>query len=311
MRKRRWAVLAAFCAVASATPTAWASPATFVTALPVALDQILARVNANTSFAATTLGYAQFPVSVALGVTSSLAIFTTLQQGFSSLNLPAASGASMQPTRASSGERDVLAFARYTLFKIDRPKTSLRIAPLAGASLPTGSNTLADSQGLLPGPLQTGSGTVDPYVGITMGYNGTRYGSAWDATYRWNPAAAHGFTPGDEARTDGEIEMRLLPVHLPDEGLPKELWIVLETNLIHDRRATVDGAVSPNSGGITWNGAATLQLPTLHWELGAGVLLPIEQRFNGSGEIAEGKGFLSFFEYYLSAPSWKRFRRPR
>jgi len=105
---------------------AWASPATFVTALPVALDQILARVDADTALVESNLVYAQFPVSVALGATSSLALFATFQQGFTSLDQNG-------QTSTSSGPRDTLLFARYTLYKRDRPKTTLRLAPLAGA----------------------------------------------------------------------------------------------------------------------------------------------------------------------------------
>lgn len=280
----------------------FASPATFVTALPVALDQILARVDANTALTESDLVYAQFPVSVALGATSSLALFVTFQQGFTTLTQNG------QPT-TSSGLGDTLLFARYTLYKKDWPKGTVRLAPLAGVYLPTGSNTLSNSNGLLAGPLQTGTGTVNPYVGLTFGANDARYGAAWDATYRWNPSVVHGISPGDVIRTDGEIERRLLPVHLPNEGLPKELWFVAETNLITSRTGKINGAMDPNSGGFTWNGALTLQLPTLHWELGMGVLLPIVQRFNGVGGIPEGKGFISFFEYYLSAPSWKGLRR--
>ena len=304
MLKKLLPILLFTCTVMSGSTIAWASPATFVTALPVALDQILARVDADTVLTASDLEYAQFPVSVALGATSTLALFATFQQGFTSLDQNG-------ETYTSSGPRDTLLFARYTLYKRDRPRTTLRLAPLAGAYLPTGSNTLSNSNGLLAAPLQTGSGTFDPYLGVAAGYNGSRYGGAWDATYRWNPSAAHGISPGDVVRTDGEFEMRLLPVHLPNEGLPKELWIALETNLIKNQGGKINGVMNPNSGGLTWNGAATLQLPTLHWELGMGVLLPIAQQLNGVGGIPEDKGFISFFEYYLSAPSWKGFRRKR
>lgn len=288
--------------VMSVSRFGFASPATFVTALPVALDQILARIDANTSLTASELEYAQFPVSVALGATSSLALFVTFQGDIASLNLNG-------ETSTSSGLNDTLLFARYTLYKRDWPKGTLRLAPLAGAYVPTGNNTLANSNGLLAGPLQTGTGTVDPYVGLTFGANTARYGAAWDLTYRWNPFSAHGVSPGDIVRADGEVERRLLPVHLPNEGLPKELWFVLETNLIETMSGKLDGRPDPNSGGFTWNGAATLQLPTLRWEIGAGVLLPILQRFNGAGGIPEGKGLITFFEYYLAAPSWNGLRR--
>ncbi len=301
--RRNWLPLLLLILAAGFTPsTGFASPATFVTALPVALDQILARMDANTSMAASELEYAQFPVSVALGATSSLALFVTFQASLTSLKQNG-------QISTSSGMNDTLVFGRYTLYKKDWPNGTLRLAPLAGAYLPSGSNTLSNSSGLLAGPLQTGTGTLDPYVGLTFGANTARYGAASDLTYRWNPAAAHGVSPGDILRADGEVERRLLPVHLPAEGLPKELWFVLETNLIKNRSGKLDGRPDPNSGGFTWNGAATLQLPTLRWELGMGVLLPIVQQFNGTGAIRESKGLITFFEFYLSAPSLSGVRR--
>jgi hypothetical protein len=136
-----------------------ASPATFVTALPVARDQWLIRFNAQPSFGSSDSRSVQFPITNAFGITSRWAFFLNLNQGFASLT----EGATK--TRLdSSGSGDTLGFVRYTLFRIDKPLSTLRIAPLAGISIPTGDNSLKGPQGLLPGSLQTGSGTLDPHL---------------------------------------------------------------------------------------------------------------------------------------------------
>jgi hypothetical protein len=148
-----------------------ASPATFVTALPVARDQLLVRFNLQPVFSTRAFSGFQFPINMGYGLTSRWALFLNVNQGFASMT-----DFNQRPPLKlnSSGSYDTVSYARYTLFKIDKPKSTFRIAPLAGAFLPTGDNALRGPVGLLPKALQTGSGTFDPYVGITMGYNTIR-----------------------------------------------------------------------------------------------------------------------------------------
>jgi len=278
---------------------AFSSPATFVTALPVATDQLLIRFNVQPVL--STMGFygTQFPVNLGYGLTSRWALFVNVNQGF------AGSG-----DLSSAGEGDLSAYARFTLFKIDKPKSTLRIAPLAGAFIPSGSNTLSGPQGLLPAALQTGSGTFDPYLGVTMGYNTVNWGMALDSTYRANPATNRGISPGSEYRADAQVEFKLLPWRLPDEGLPKILVLSLESNYVHDSRALVKGASTINSGGDVLKQDAILELATLHWQAGAGAQIPVMQELPGSGRVKQRAGLFVFFEYYLAAPSW-RHRRGR
>jgi hypothetical protein len=284
---------------------AFASPATFVTALPVARDQLLVRFNAQPTF--STMGFygVQFPVNIGYGLTSRWALFVNTNQGFGATS----SATPLGPLELSSaGPGDLATYARFTLFKIDKPKSTFRIAPLAGAFIPTGNNSLQGPHGLLPKTLQTGSGTLDPYFGITMGYNTVKWGMALDSTYRQNPATDRGISPGDEYRADGQFEYKLLPWRMPEEGLPKLLVLSLESNYVHDRRDRLNGVLAATSGGDTLKQDAILEISTLHWQVGMGAQIPVMQDLPGAGRIKQRSGFFLFFEYYLAAPNWRHGR---
>lgn len=287
---------------------ALASPATFVTALPVAKDQLLVRFNAQPTFSTRGFSGVQFPVNVGYGLTSRWAVFLNVNQGFGSMTGTTPLG----PIELSSaGPGDMVSYARYTLFKIDKPKSTFRIAPLAGAFIPTGDNSLRGPQGLLPKALQTGSGSFDPYFGITMGYNTVRWGMALDSTYRKNPLANRGISPGDQYRSDAQFEYKLYPFHMPEEGLPKLLVLSVESNYAHDGKDHVNGSVSANSGGNTLKQDAVLEVSTLHWQVGMGAQLPVMQDLAGVGRMKQRSGFFLFFEYYLAAPNWRRAKASR
>ncbi len=288
------------------TAAAFASPATFVTALPVARDQLLIRFNVQPIL--STLGSygIQFPVNVGYGLTARWSLFATANQGFESMPVLTPSG-TRQVTAGGAG--DTLAFIRYTLFKIDKPRSTLRIAPLVGAFFPTGANALEGENGYLPKPLQTGSGTVDPYFGVTMGYNNALWGMAMDSTYRKNPLTGLGISPGDEYRADAQVEYRILPLRMPEEGLPKLLVLSIESNYVHDSADRLNGALSPASGGDLLKQDAILEFTTLRWQFGIGAQVPVMQSLPGVGRMKERCGMFMFFEYYLAAPGWHH-RRP-
>lgn len=291
--------------IGAGTMLAIGSPATFVTALPVARDQLLVRFNAQPVFATHAFYGVQFPVNVGYGLTSRWALFLNVNQGFGSIASPTPRG----PMNVSSaGFGDMVSYARYTLFKVDKPKSTFRIAALGGAFIPTGENALRGPQGLLPKSLQTGSGTMDPYFGVTMGYNTVRWGMALDSTYRKNPVANQGISPGDQYRSDAQVEYKVYPLHMPEEGLPKLVVLSLESNYAHDRKDHVNGLTSINSGGNTLKQDAIVEISTLHWQVGMGAQFPILQDLPGAGRMKQRSGLFLFFEYYLAAPNW---RHPR
>ena len=274
-----------------------ASPATFVTALPVAQNQVLSRFNWNPTFSSQDLTSFQFPFDLAYGLNARWTIFTTFNPVYNSIQTQTPSG---QSNISSGGLGDTLVFARYTLFSRDTPKSTLRIAPVAGLYLPSGSNALSDSNGLLPAPMQTGSGSVAPYGGVAFGWNGPAYGLAADSTFLHNPITNTGISPGDQFRVDGQGELRLYPLTLPEIGLPRELWISIEENYYHNSLSHINGQVLPGSGGVSFYQDAVLEFATLHYEIGAGIQLPVVQDLNSSSDVREKRQLLFFTEYYFS-----------
>jgi hypothetical protein len=273
-----------------------ASPATFVTALPVAQNQILTRFNWNPRLGSQAYVSNMFPIDLAYGVNARWTLFTTLNLGHTSMNV---STEGPPKHAATSGWGDTLAFARYTLYSRDTSAATFRIAPVAGAYLPSGSNAQQMAHRILPAPLQTGSGAVAPYGGIAMGFNTRRYGVAADTTFRHNPITHSGISPGDAFRADAQGEIRLHPFHLPKDGLPNELWLSVEENYRHISLSHQDGAVLGQSGTETFDQDAVFEYATLHYEVGLGAQVPLMQLL-GPGAVRQRYELLFFTEYYLS-----------
>ncbi|HEV2276208.1 MAG TPA: hypothetical protein VGR96_18690 [Acidobacteriaceae bacterium] len=280
------------------SPTIFAAPATFVTALPVAQNQALVRFNVQPALGNSGYRSLQFPVNVGYGVTPSWALFVNINEGYVHLD----------HNQASGGTGDLLIFLRNTLYKVDKPKSTFRVAPLVGVSLPTGGNQRMMNGAIAPGELQTGSGTFDPYAGITSGYNTPRYGAALDATWRYNPIANSGYSPGTQLRADGQVEFTLLPLHLPDEGLPNLLLLSLEANYAQNADAHIDRVRSESANKI-FSQDAIFEIASLHWEAGAGAQFPVMEDFMSPAAVKEHVGFYAFFEYYLSTPGWRHRKR--
>jgi len=119
--------------------------------------------------------------------------------------------------------------------------------------------------------LQTGSGTVDPYGGVALGYARQRWGTDWDAPYRLNPLTVQNFSPGSELRLDGHFELKLYPWPFPAEGLPRLVTLSIESNYYQDLRDHANGLVLVNSGSKVLRQNALLQYSALRWEVSAGV----------------------------------------
>jgi len=81
-----------------------ASPVTFVTALPVAQDQVLVRFNFQMNLQSQQFTGFQFPVNIGYGLTSKWAIFANVNQGFSSLQ---ANGLQSPANLSTGGTGDI------------------------------------------------------------------------------------------------------------------------------------------------------------------------------------------------------------
>jgi len=290
--------------------TAISAPITFITALPVAQDQLVVRSYQEGKFGSTDSEnsyYLLFPQTFAYGPTGSLALFATVGLVDNYLVQPEATH---RVTRNSSGFGDSLFFARYTLIHIDWPPdpvepnggATLRFTPLAGAYLPTGRYNIADAYGRLPLSMQTGSGSVDPYWGAAAGYQTADYELDWDATYRYNTAASSGFRLGNEARTDLSFQYRVWPWRLP-AGVSDYLLLVMETNLIWDGISRIAGAPNLNTGGFTWFIDFGTYYATPQGTFGGVVQIPVVQSLNGVGQIPVHLRVQLYFERYFGLPS--------
>ena len=265
--------------------TAQAGPITFSSALPVAdgmsilRSQIqLVRKSGDATPAGRVLNVTAAPVVLAYGASPKLALFGVLPYVDKRLDI---NMGGKRIGRGAHGIGDASLFARYTMFQVNRPGDTLRIAPFAGLKTPTGSHNQRDAFGLVPRILQPGSGSWDPFAGIAV----TRQTLDWEfdmaAKYRLNTGAS-GFTFGDEARADASFQYRLFPRSLESGGVPAFVYAVLESNLIWNGKNSALGVTAPNSGGLTWNLAPGLQYVTSRLILETAVQIPVVQNLNGT-----------------------------
>ncbi len=282
-KARVWTALAVVALTIAAVVPARAQITTN-TALPVgkgeAIIRLQTKVIRSTGDPMPTdrdLRVTAFPLVGVYGATGRLALFGVFPILDKNMEVTTPSG---RITRNTTGVGDARLFARYTLFQHNRRGLTVRLAPFAGIELPTGTDDARDAAGPLPRPFQLGSGSWDPFVGVVL----TRQSFAWQvdvsASYKRNTEAG-GFRFGDEARLDVAAKVRVLPRRL-GPGLPRFLYVALESNLIGLGKNELGGADDPNSGGVTWRLAPGLQYATRRVILGAALQLPVVQDLNGA-----------------------------
>lgn len=183
-------------------------------------------------------------------------------------------------TRDAAGLGDIRLFGKYTAVRRNWTARALRLSPFAGVELPTGASDENDRFGRLPASVQLGSGSFDPFGGITATYQTLDYQIDAQLSYQAN-TEANNFEFGDVARADISGQLRLLPREITG-GVPGFLYGVLELNLIHGGKNRDNGAVLGNSGGVTLFVTPGLQYVTRRWVLEAAVQLPVMQNLNGT-----------------------------
>ena len=266
------------------TGTPKAAPETFNTALPVAKGEFVFRQQVvldqsgddpsgaerdRTAWSAiSVLGY---------GVNSDLALFGVVPYVDKRLEL-IEDGA--RRARSARGLGDVSLFGRYTIFKRNFRGGTFRIAPFAGAELPTGDDEMSDSFGLLPASVQPGSGSWDPFGGIVLTYQTLDYQIDAQASYKIN-TEANDFEFGDVARLDASFQYRLWPRELKG-GVPGFLYGILEANLIHQEKNRSGGVDDANSNGTRLFLVPGLQYVTKRWIVEAAVQVPVVKNLNGT-----------------------------
>lgn len=273
-----------------------AAPITFNTALPVARDEKLVRVQTklirstdDPSGLERDLTVWAFPLVAVYGVTEKLALFAILPIFDKKMKVNTASG---RLKRGDSGIGDLTTMARYTLWKKDAPGKTTRLAPFAALKMPTGQDEATDSAGSLPQPLQLGTGSWDYSLGLVL----TRQTLVRqiDASFSYTfKTEANAFEFGDTSRLDISYQHRLWPREL-GSGVPGFVYGVLESNLIWQNNNTFQGIEDDNTGGVTWFLAPGIQYVTRRTVLECAVQIPVVQDLNGRALGNDFIGTLSF-----------------
>lgn len=276
----RW--ILAFCFLVPTTVVA--APITFNTALPVARHEwifrgqyVLVRATGDPMSLGRSITVRAVPVALAYGVTPRLALFGILPYFDKSLEFDAPGG---RIERSASGFGDLLVFGRYTAFALDRPGSTIRLAPFAGLKVPTGKDDVSDGLGRLPRPLQPGSGSWDGLGGMVFTWQTLGWEFDADAGYRKN-TASDGFRFGDQTFGDASFQYRVWPRRL-ESGVPAYVFAVAESNLVVAGRDRVGGASDPDSGGTRWDVGLGLQYVTERFVIEGIYKVPAVQRLNGN-----------------------------
>lgn len=260
-----------------------AGPITFNSALQISPgiaiwreQAVLRRATDDPSAQARDLRVLAVPSVLAYGATRDLAFFGVIPYLDKTLDLSTPGG---RVRRGDHGLGDVLALGRYTVYRLDMIGETRRIAPFLGLKFPTGEDDATDRLGRLPQPLQLGSGSWDPLLGVVFTWQTLPWelDSAFEYAIR---TSANDFEFGDAAELDLSFQYRVWPLEL-GRGVPAFVYAVLESNLIWEGKNEVAGRTDPDSGGVTWFLDPGVQLVTERWVLEASVQLPVVQDLNG------------------------------
>lgn len=273
-----------------------AAPLTFNTALPVAAGQVMIRLDAMVMGAGAypmsqELTAVAVPGAVVYGLSRKVALIT-MGTLFISKSLDLDMPMMGRITRRASGLGDLTFLARYELVEIDHPGSTFRLAPFAGVQAPTGHARLSDRFGVIPRPLQPGSGAWDPIVGSIATWQTLRWEVDTDAGAQLNQGA-DGFRFGNQVFADQSFQYRLWPRSL-GEGTPGFLYGVLESN-VQWQGASVSNGTEVESAGTNWLGDVGLEYVRPQYVLEVAVQIPlVTHGLNGTSLHQHYAVFLGF-----------------
>ena len=246
----------------------WAAPIATNTALPLSSDEIIVRQqfvitrssdqisgisrNVDRFESRTVLGY---------GFTSKLAVFGVLPLVDVSTEIGASSNSEF-------GLGDSALFARYEVYRSDRPGRTIRIAPYAGVRLPTGRDG------------KTGDGSTDVFGGLIATIASTLWVLDSQVRYDHN-READGFERGDSISFESSFQYRLSPDQITQET-NAFVFGVLELSANHYERNQLGAVTDPNSGGFQVFLTPGLQYSTRRWIADLGFKVPVLNDLNGT-----------------------------
>ena len=246
----------------------WAAPIATNTALPLSADEIIVReqlvvTHSSDRIAGTRREVDRFESRTVMGygLTSKLALFGVLPLVDVNREFGGVSASEF-------GLGDAALFARYEVFRSDKPGRTLRIAPYAGVRLPTGRDG------------KTGDGSVDVFGGVIATLASTQWVLDTQLRYDLN-READGFERGDSASLDASFQYRLAPGRLTQDT-KGFVFGVLELSASYYERNRPGGVTDPNSGGFQLYLTPGLQYATRRWITDLGVKVPIVNDLNGT-----------------------------
>ena len=184
-------------------------------------------------------------------------------------------------TRKTEGIGDISLLGKYRLYTRDEIGVTSRLSVISGFELPTGRTGDEDAHGKLPRTLQAGSGAVDGILGAAFTHQ--TLNNEWDTnlTYQWNNEA-HDFAFGDVLKYTVAYQKRVLPWILPEEGIYRQLNLVLELNGEWQQKHQDANSTVADSSGNTVYISPGLQMASKRWVAEASIQLPVYQDLNGS-----------------------------
>lgn len=294
--KMRIILVGTACLILLSVHIAAAAPITFNTALPVAREELVFRLQTkflrssdDPSGAERDLIVWAIPVVAVYGVTGKLALFGILPVLDKEIELNTPLG---RVSRGDSGIGDFTALARYIVWKKDQPGRTIRLAPFIALEMPSGDDNDGDRLGRLPQPLQLGSGSWDPSAGLVLTRQDLSRQIDASLSYKFN-TSANNFEFGDVGRFDLSYQHRIWPATL-SSGVPGFLYGVLESNLAWQGKNEVNEMEDDNSGGVAWYLAPGIQYVTKRTVAEFAVQVPVVQNLNGSGLENDFIAILSF-----------------
>ena len=199
------------------------------------------------------------PSVFAYGVTEKFALIGTVPYLDKTLRMDSGG------ERGAEGLGDSALLGRYQIFQSDPcPGETMRAQLLGGFKFPTGEDDERDLIGLLPRPLQLGTGSYDSLVGGVFTWQKLRWQTDFDVLAQLN-TEANDFRFGNRLQHGAAFQYRLLPTDLPEDGVPSFLYGVLEFNGIWAGRNEFMGGDVPGSGGYTLYVSPGLQFVTRRW----------------------------------------------
>ena len=246
----------------------WAAPIATNTALPLSADElivrqqlVMTRSSDRNSGISRSVDRFESRTVMGYGFSSKFALFGVLPLVDISTEIGAASSSEF-------GLGDAALFARYEVYRSDKPGQTIRIAPYAGVRLPTGRDG------------KTGDGSTDVFGGLIVTIASTQWVLDSQLRYDHN-REANGFERGDSTSFESSFQYRLSPGKITQETRAF-VFGVLELSANYYERNRLGGVTDPNSGGFQVFLTPGLQYSARRWIADLGVKVPVLNDLNGT-----------------------------